>query len=154
MAQQLKRAASDYEYGYPSYESGYIEGDWDVIPDFTKRAKRAERVRTEIITQLHPEAQARRRTAVVNCVIIAVAFACMAIVISRNAGLCDLHNHISDAEGRITELQAQIENLQVKIVEGSNLNAVQQRAKELGMDFAEPSQVQYISVTGTATSAK
>ena len=146
---RIRKAANGYEYF--SYESEYLCGDWDIIPESYGVVKQQNSLRVitndkEIVKKIHPETLKKRRKAVLYGVMIAIVFAMMVAVVYRYASLSEMHINNVKQQEKIDGLTEQVNSLEVSMNTNRHLNSVMQRANEMGMDFASSENVKYIEL--------
>ena len=145
----LKRAANGYDY--ISYESGYLKGEWDMIPATYGQTKQEKRLRliendSSVIRRVHPETLQKRKKAALYCGMIFLIFAVMVAVVYRYAVISEMHIENTKREQKIEELATEVESIEVSMNTTRDLNGVMKRAEELGMDFAEADSVEYLEI--------
>ncbi len=147
---RLRKAANGYDYF--SYESEYLRGDWDILPASYGKTRPEKRLRVlensgaDVVKKIHPETLKKRKKAILYCVMIVLAFSMLVAVVYRYAALSEMHIDNVKQQERIDSLSERISSLEVTMNTSRDLNSVMQRASELGMDFAEADNVEYIEL--------
>lgn len=87
-------------------------------------------------------AQAQPRTGIVSTLIVVlIAFCALAVLVSRYAAVCAIGTRNNTLQKQIAAMEAQIDELQLKIEMSDNLGEVQEKAvDELGMTYPAPEQ--------------
>ena len=150
----LSSSAARYEdvYGYDRVRMGAAlpKEDWDVLPAPSPRRQEKQRQRSEIKTQvvemLHPQSRAKRRKAVVNCLLLALSFIMLVGVVARYAVISETNLDNLEKQEHINTLEAQVEQLSMEIESLGDIQVVQQEAEKMGLGFAENTQVRYVTV--------
>lgn len=128
----------------------YTESEWDIIPPTYGKKSNGAKPRllenVQVIEKIHPETLKKRRKAIGLCSMILVCFLLMSGVVYSYAMLSKVNLKTNEHVNHIKELTAQVEELEVDIAGARNISEVQKKAKELGMDFATSSQIEYVNL--------
>jgi len=132
-------------------ENDIPQSEWDVIPDYygesgSLHILRAFESDEDVIVRPHPERGKRIKTAVLYCVMILFASLLMFSVVFVHTRISQQHIENGKIEETINSVSEEIDALEVKQNSLRDLNKVMKRAEELGMDFAESEEVEYIDI--------
>ena len=107
--------------------------------------------RANVVEQVAPETKRARKTAVLAVSLIAVVFAIFAGILWRYAIISEVGKENVRLETQIADQYSRNDNLNMDILEKSDLRGVQEKAALLNMGFAENSQIRYIQLSAENT---
>lgn len=81
-------------------------------------------------------------------VVLVIAFAALALLVSRYAAVCSVSAQCNELEQQISETEAKIDRLQVDLELKEDIEQVHNAAQQLGMQYPAPSQHIMIDIGG------